>query len=205
VEGQTSSSPDSVKEEDEQGPAQLATEEDKQKIASSSPVREEEEQGMASSSTVREEEEQDLHQSAAQQDKQQSPPSSPLSEEDEQAFSQSASGAAEEGQGSTDLSHDAEQSADTSVPLLPSPSSPVSEEEAAQQLQTSNAYDARLPASDTSFRADSSSQRKAKPGFLAKALFCSVAWPVLVPIVAFSSCIQLYDACSMTEVLRYTV
>ena len=113
--------------------------------------------------------------------------------------------AAEEEQRPTDPSDSAEQSADTSGPLLVLSSSPASEEDAAQQLQTSNAYDARLQASDTSLRADSLSQRKAKPGFLAKALFCSVAWPVLVPIVAFSSCIQLYDACSMAEVLRYTV
>ena len=113
--------------------------------------------------------------------------------------------AAEEEQRPTDPSDGAEQSAHTSGPLLVLSSSPASEEDAAQQLQTSNAYDARLQASDISLRADSSSQRKAKPGFLAKALFCSVAWPVLVPIVAFSSCIQLYDACSMAEVLRYTV
>ncbi len=191
LEGQLSSSPDPVREEEEQGPSQLATEE--------------EEQGMASSSIVQEEEEQGLRRSAAQEDRHQTPPSSPLTEEDGQAFSRSASEAAEEEQRPTDPSHDAEQSVDTWVPLLPLPSSPVSEEEAAQQLQTSSAHDARLPASDMSFRADSSSQRKAKPGFLAKALFCSVAWPVLVPIVAFSSCIQLYDACSMSEVLRYTV
>ena len=101
--------------------------------------------------------------------------------------------AAEEEQRPTDPSDGAEQSADTSGPLLVLSSSPASEEDAAQQLQTSNAYDARLQASDTSLRADSLWQRKAKPGFLAKALFCSVAWPVLVPIVAFSSCIQLYD------------
>ncbi len=177
--------------------------EEEQPVSSPDPVREEEEQGP--SQLANEEEEQGLRQSAAQADKQQTPPSSPLREDEEQAFSQSVSEAAEEEQRPTDPSHDAEQSADTSVPLLLSLSSPVSEEEAAHQLHTSNADGARLPASDTSFRADSSSQRKAKPGFLAKALFCSVAWPVLVPIVAFSSCIQLYDACSMTEVLRYTV
>ena len=112
--------------------------------------------------------------------------------------------AAEEEQRPTDPSDGAEQSADTSGPLLLLSTAPASEEDAAQQLQTSNAYDARLQASDTSLRADSLSQRKAKPGFLAKALFCSVAWPLLVPIVAFSSCIQLYDACSMAEMLRYT-
>ena len=199
VEGQLSSSPHPVREEEEQGPSL------RKMSSSSSPVMEEEEHGMAFSSTVREEEEQGLCQSVAQEDKQQTHPSSPLRDQDERAFSQSASEAAEEGQRPTDPSHDAEQSADTYSPLLLSPSSPVSEKEAAQQLQTNSAYDARLPASDTSFRADSSSQQKAKPGFLAKALFCSIAWPVLVPIVAFSSCIQLYDACSMTEMLRYTV
>ena len=191
VEGQSCNSPDPVGAEDWQGPFQLATEEDKQKIASSSPVREEEEQG--------------LRQSAAQEDKQQPPLFSPVREADEQGFSQSASEVAEEGQRPTDPSHDAEQSADTSSPHLLSPPSPVSEEEAAHQLQTNNACDARLQAKDTSCRAEPSSQTKAKPGFLAKALFCSVAWPVLVPVVAFSSCVQLYDACSMSEVLRYTV
>ena len=191
VEGQSCNSPDPVGAEDWQGPFQLATEEDKQKIASSSPVREEEEQG--------------LRQSAAQKDKQQPPPSSPFREADEQGFSQSASEVAEEGQWPTDPSHDAEQSADTSGHHILSPPSPVSEEEAAHQLQTNNACDARLQAKDTSCRAEPSSQTKAKPGFLAKALFCSVAWPVLVPVVAFSSCVQLYDACSMSEVLRYTV
>jgi len=191
VEGQSCNSPDPVGAEDWQGPFQLATEEDKQKIASSSPVREEEEQG--------------LRQSAAQEDKQQPPLFSPVREADEQGFSQSASEVAEEGQRPTDPSHDAEQSADTSGHHILSPPSPVSEEEAAHQLQTNNACDARLQAKDTSCRAEPSSQTKAKPGFLAKALFCSVAWPVLVPVVAFSSCVQLYDACSMSEVLRYTV
>jgi len=191
VEGQSCNSPDPVGAEDWQGPFQLATEEDKQKIASSSPVREEEEQG--------------LRQSAAQEDKQQPPLFSPVREADEQGFSQSASEVAEEGQWPTDPSHDAEQSADTSGHHILSPPSPVSEEEAAHQLQTNNACDARLQAKDTSCRAEPSSQTKAKPGFLAKALFCSVAWPVLVPVVAFSSCVQLYDACSMSEVLRYTV
>jgi len=185
VEGQSSSSPDPVREEEEQGPSQLATEEDNRKIASSSTVREEEEQG--------------LRQSSAQEDKQQTFPPSPLREEDKQAFSQSASEAAEEERRPIHPFDGAEQCQDTSGALLLSPSSPVSEQEAVHQLQTNSACD------DMSFRADSSPQRKAKPDFLAKALSCSVAWPVLVPIVAFSSCIQLYDACSMTEVLRYTV
>ncbi|KAL0017785.1 hypothetical protein WJX77_002523 [Trebouxia sp. C0004] len=187
VEGQLSEGSDPVRAEDRQGPSQLATGEDEEKIAASSPDREEEEQG--------------LRQSAVQEDTQQTPPSSPLRDEDEQGFSQSASEAAEEERRPTDPSDGY---------LLLSPSSP--EEEAAHQLQTNNAHDARLQAVDMSLRAesgrdksDSSSQTKAKPGFLAKALFCSVAWPILVPVVAFSSCIQLYDACSMTEVLRYTV
>ncbi|DBA68354.1 TPA: hypothetical protein ACH3X2_013664 [Trebouxia sp. C0005] len=174
VEGQSSNSPDPVREDEEQDPFQLATEE----------------------------EEQGLLQSAAQEDKQQTPPSSPIRQEDKQGFSESASEAAEEEQQPTNPSDGAEQSADTSGPLLLLSSSPASEEEAAHWLQTNSAHDARLQASDTSLGADSSSQRKAKPGFLAKALFCSVAWPVLVPVVAFSSCIQLYDACSMCEDLK---
>ena len=38
---------------------------------------------------------------------------------------------------------------------------------------------------------------KAKPGFLAKAVFCAVTAPVLVPIVALGTAIQWYEALSL--------
>ena len=178
-----------------------------EKQHTSGSVASEEEAQLATAAAVPVQPRQSLQQSAAEEEehvldaataREQQASSSTSKDEDD-------GDAAEGEQRPTDPSDGAEQSADTSGPLLVLSSSPASEEDAAQQVQTSNAYDARLQASDTSLRADSLSQRKAKPGFLAKALFCSVAWPVLVPIVAFSSCIQVYDACSMAEVLRYTV
>ncbi|KAL3160974.1 hypothetical protein ABBQ38_009364 [Trebouxia sp. C0009 RCD-2024] len=38
---------------------------------------------------------------------------------------------------------------------------------------------------------------KAKPGFLAQALFCTVASPILVPVLALGTAIQLYEALSL--------
>ncbi|KAL3162948.1 hypothetical protein ABBQ32_009382 [Trebouxia sp. C0010 RCD-2024] len=38
---------------------------------------------------------------------------------------------------------------------------------------------------------------KAKPGFLAKAIFCTVASPVLVPVLALGTAIQVYEALSL--------
>lgn len=123
-----------------------------------------------------------------------------LEEEEEHTSAQSSSQGTEEQLAlHNNIEKEEEQMAQrAAAPLLP-PALPAS----APQLQTNTSSGAKPPAVDRPQKAVEEVKPKAKPGFLTKAL-CSIAWPVLLPICFAGGCINLYDACNMTEFLKYT-
>ena len=84
---------------------------------------------------------------------------------------------------------------------LPQVPSAGAGQEGVQQLQShaevTQANDVTHCAGDVSRHAAEAPQAKKKPGFFAKAMFCTVFSPILVPVLAVGGFLQMHDALSV--------